>query len=143
MENDARALPAREVAATRLLRRHLGARHGAAAFALAAEEASADLARRLVPLIGRSACVTLFGRALHLAQRASPPLARLTIEETAEAPLVHADVFAAAHTEDPHLVEAGCVALLAHVIGLLDALVGVGLTRHMLGLGGDGHSAGG
>jgi excisionase family DNA binding protein len=119
--------------ARRLLRQDAGAQPDAAALALAVERACGRLRGRLVPLIGQVGFTALLRRALHLAQAESPSLDPLTVDESGEPCIEGARAFAAAHTDDPDLVEAALVALLAHFVALLDTFIGEALTRRVIG----------
>jgi len=116
-----------------LLRREAAPNREAAGLALALERTCARLRGRLVPLIGRIGFAALFRRALHLAQAESPELAALTVDEAGEPSIAGARAFAAAHTDDPDLVEAALATLLAHFIALLDTFIGAALARRVIG----------
>ena len=118
--------------ARRLLRWEAGAGRDSAALALAIEHACARLRERLVPLIGRIGFAALFRRALHLAQGEFPALDKLTVAEGAEPCIAGAREFAAAHADDPGLVETALAAILAQFIALLGVFVGEVLTRRVL-----------
>lgn len=119
--------------ARRLLRQGAGEGGGTLALAVATEHACAGLRDRLVPLIGRTGFTALFRRALHLAQSAFPALAGLEVEEGSEPCIAGTRAFAAAHADDPDLVEAALVAVVAQFIGLLSTFVGEALTRRVIG----------
>ena len=119
--------------ARRLLRQGAGEGGGAPALAVATEHAFAGLRDRLVPLIGRTGFTALSRRALRLAQPAFPALAGLEVDEGSELCLVGAREFAAAHAEEPDLVEAALVAVVAHFVGLLGTFIGEALTRRVIG----------
>lgn len=118
--------------ARRLLRQETGERREPTALATAVERACARLRGRLVPLIGRTGFTALFRRALRLAQGEFPALAALTVEEGAEPCIGGAREFAAAHADDPGLVEAALVAILTHFTGLLSTFVGEALTLRVI-----------
>ncbi len=85
-----------------------------------------------MPVIGRIGFAALLRRALHLARETCSALAVLVGDETGERAFTGGVAFASAHVDDPCLVEAGFVALLAHVVWLLDTFIGVPLTRRVL-----------
>lgn len=119
--------------ASRLLRSDVEESRDAAALAATAERNCERLRRRLMPLIGVTGCTALFRRALYLAQGESPALADLAIDEGATTYLAGGVAFAAAHADDPALVEAALVGFLAHLVALLETFIGEALTRRVLG----------
>lgn len=121
--------------ARRLLRQEAEERREPTALTVAAEHACARLRGRLVPLIGRIGFTALFRRALRLAQGEFPALVVLTINEGAEPWLAGTRELAAAHGDDPDLVEGALAAILAHFIALLDTFIGETLTRRVIGEG--------
>jgi len=119
--------------ARRLFRQHAGQHREPLALALAAEHASERLRRRLAPLIGRTGYTALFRRALRLAQGEFPVLGSLTADEGTGPVLTGAREFAAAYAQDPDMVEAALVAILAQLIALLDTFIGAAITRRVIG----------
>ena len=124
-----------QLLALALLGREAGTSREAAALSLATERISARLHKRLVPLIGRIGFAALLRRALYLAQTESPELAALTVNEGGGPSIEGMRELAAAHTDDPELIESAFATLLAHFIALLDTFIGVPLARRVLGEG--------
>lgn len=135
--------PETQELARRLLRQEAGGRRESAALGAAIERACQRLRGRLVLLIGRIGFAALFRRALHLAQGDFPALEALAATEGGEPCLGGGREFAAAHAADPALVEAGFVAILAHLIALLDTFIGEAVTRRAIGEHWPSHGDGG
>lgn len=101
-----------------------------AALADATDRVCVRLRARLAGLIGQAGFAALLARALRLATAERPALAGITIDEGADAGLTGTRAFALAGT--PAEAEAGLVAVLAHVIGLLVTFIGDDLGLHLV-----------
>jgi hypothetical protein len=121
--------PLRQLAG-RVLMRHAGPDADAAAVAAAARRAYDDLVRVLAPLIGQIGIDALAARAVHLAQREYPWLAKTRNPEQAESSLTHVSIFL--EQQDPALATEAAAAVLATFAGLLVTLIGEPLTARLM-----------
>jgi len=116
--------------AVRVLRHRAGSGAGAAALAVASRRAYDDLARVLAPIIGQVGIDALAARAVHLAQRDYPWLAKTTNPQHVEGPFAH--VSSSLEQQAPALATEAAAAVLATVAGLLATLVGDPLTTRLM-----------
>ena len=121
--------PLRQLA-VRVLRHQAGPDADAAALAAATRRSYDDLAGVLVPLIGQTGIDTLAARAVHLAQRDYPWLAKTRDPEQAESSLTLVSIFL--EQQDPALATEAAAAVLATITGLLYTFVGESLTTRMM-----------
>jgi len=110
--------------------RQAGPEADAAAVAAAARRAYDDLVRVLAPLIGQVGIDALGARAVHLAQREYPWLAKTRDPEQAESSLT--DVSTSLEQQDPALAAEAAAAVLATFTGLLATLIGEPLTARLM-----------
>lgn len=103
---------------------------GADALAAAAHRAYEDLARVTAPLIGHIGVAAITDRALHLAQREYPWLARTQVPAHGEGPFDH--VVTCLKRQDPAVAIAAAVAVFATFIGMLVTFIGDPLTTGLL-----------
>ena len=128
-------MPALEIAAlrplaVRVLRHQAGPDADAAALAAAMRGAYDELARVLAPLIGRVGVEALVERAVHVAQREYPWLAKERDPEQAEGPLTHISI--SLEQQDFALATEAAAAVLAAFTGLLVTLIGEPLTARLI-----------
>jgi hypothetical protein len=116
--------------AVRVLMRQAGADADAAALAAAARRAYDDLVRILAPLIGQVGIDALAARAVHLAQREYPWLAKTRDPEQVEGPLTHVSI--SLEQQDPALATEAAAAVLAAFTGLLVTMIGEPLTARLM-----------
>ena len=107
-----------------------GSATGAAAVAAAARGAYDDLSRVLVPLIGQVGTESLAARAVHLAQREYPWLAKPRDPKHAQGPFTHVSV--SLEHQDAALAAEGAAAVLAAFTGLLVTFIGEPLTTRLM-----------
>jgi hypothetical protein len=111
-------------------RAQAGSDADAAAVALAARRAYDELARVLAPLIGQVGMDALAARAVHLAQREYPWLAKTRDPEQAEGPFPHASF--SLERQGPALAIEAAAAVLATFTELLATLIGEPLTARLM-----------
>jgi hypothetical protein len=116
--------------ALKVLAQRAGPAAGAEALAAAAHRAYDDLVRVSAPLIGQVGIDALTGRALHLAQREYPWLARTREPEHAQGPF--AQVMVCLERQDPQVATEGAGAVFATLTGLLLTFIGEPLTARLL-----------
>jgi hypothetical protein len=116
--------------AVRVLMQAAGPAPDAASVAAATRRSTDALARVLAPLIGRVGIDALAARALHLAQREYPWLAKTGDAEEADGALIHVSV-CLAHQE-PALAIQAAAAVLARFTGLLVTMIGEPLTLRLM-----------
>jgi len=121
--------PLRQLA-VRVLRHQAGPDADAAALAAATRRSYDDLAGVLVPLIGQTGIDTLAARAVHLAQRDYPWLAKTRDPEQQEGPFTQ--VTLSLEQQDAALATEAAAAVLATFTGLLYTFVGESLTTRMM-----------
>jgi hypothetical protein len=121
--------PLRQLAG-RVLMHQAGPDADAAAVAAAARRAYDDLVRILAPLIGQVGIDALAARAVHLAQREYPWLAKTRDPEQAEGPLTHVSI--SLEQQDPALATEAAAAVLAAFTGLLVTMIGEPLTARLM-----------
>jgi hypothetical protein len=114
----------------RMLMHQAGPDADSAALAAAARRAYDQLAGILAPLIGQVGIDALAARAVHLAQRDYPWLAKTRDPEQAEGPL--ARVSFSLEQQDPALAAEAAATVLAKFTGLLATLIGEPLTMRLL-----------
>jgi hypothetical protein len=102
-----------------------------AALAEAAERANARLRGRLGALIGVTGYTILVSRALRIAQADVPALEHVTVDTQAQGVLQGIREFALANG-DPRVAEAGLIAILSHIIGLLTVFIGEDLAVRLI-----------
>jgi hypothetical protein len=115
--------------AVRVLMRQAGPDPDAAALAAAVRRAYGEFADVLAPLIGQVGIDALAARAVHLAQRQYPWLAKTRNPEQAEGPFAH--VSFCLEQQDPALASEAAAAVLATFTALLATFVGESLTTRL------------
>jgi len=116
--------------AVRVLRHQAGPDADAAALAVAARQVYDELAGVLAPLIGQVGIDALAARAVHLAQREYPWLAKAQNQEETEGPLSHVSI--SLEQQDPALATEAAAAVLATFTGLLVTMIGEPLTARLM-----------
>lgn len=116
--------------ALRVLEPPEGEASGVEALAASARRAYGDLARVSTPLIGHIGVAAITDRALHLAQREYPWLARTHMPAPGETPFDH--VVTCLTRQDSAVATAAATAVLAIFIGLLVTFIGEPLTTGLL-----------
>jgi len=116
--------------AVRVLRHQAGPDADAAALAAAARRAYDELTGVLAPLIGHVGIDALIGRAVHLAQREYPWLAKTADPDQTEGPFT--DVSISLAQQDSLLATEAGAAVLATFTGLLVTLIGEPLTARLI-----------
>jgi hypothetical protein len=116
--------------ALRVLMHHAGQDGDAAALAVAAHRAHDELAGVLAPLIGQVGIDALAARAVHLAQRDYPWLAKTPDPERPQETFTHVSV--SLEQQDPALAAEAAAAVLATFTGLLATLIGEPLMTRLM-----------
>lgn len=114
-----------------LLRREAGVDADAAALAAATHRAYDNLARVLVPLIGEVGITALTARALHLAQREYPWLARTREATPIDESFTQLRLSLEQH-DDPAVAADAAAAALASLLALLVTFIGEPLTMNLV-----------
>jgi hypothetical protein len=117
--------------ALNVLTREAGVGADATALAAATHRAYDNLARVLVPLIGEVGITALTARALHLAQREYPWLARTRDSTPIDEPLTQLRLSLEQH-DDPAVAAEAAAAALASLLALLVTFIGEPLTMNLL-----------
>jgi len=122
--------PLRQLALN-VLTREAGSRADTAALAAATHRAYDNLARVLVPLIGEVGVTALTARALHLAQREYPWLARTRDSTQIDESFTQLKLSLEQHDDSAVAAEAAAAAL-ASLLALLVTFIGEPLTMNLL-----------
>jgi len=115
--------------AVRVLLHEAGQSPDSAALAAAARRSFDELARVLAPLIGQVGIDALAARAVHLAQREYPWLAKMRDPEQTDGPFAHVGV--ALEHQEPALATEAAASVLATFTGLLVTMIGESLTARV------------
>ena len=123
-------VPLRQLALN-VLMREAGSGADAAALAAATHRAYDNLSRVLVPLIGEVGITALTARALHLAQREYPWLARTRDSTQIDESFTQLRLSLEQH-DDPAIAAEAAAAALASLLALLVTFIGEPLTMNLL-----------